>query len=338
MPIGLKTNFVIDNPYIYTGYTEMLTQFSNAFNGQSNGALVLTAESIRGESSSSSYFQNINGLIRDRNPSSNADVDDKVIPMGTIVTVKVDRGVGPVAHTYDSFRKIGVVGNLPSSHNTSGINLMDYIVGQQTAKAVQVEKINMLLLALVTSLRGVAGLRVDDLAASLDNKHLVSGLSKMGDAAGTNVRIWIMHSQAYFKLIQNQIDSGVDSITGFVMTNGSPITLNRPVLVIDSPSLVVPNGVSPGVDSYITLGLGAGAAQAIDSEDMMLASQLITGKQNLSIRLQGEYSYNLGVRGFTYDLASGGVSPSATAIGTTANWDKAYADIKDLGGVVIETR
>jgi hypothetical protein len=337
MPIGLKTNFVIDNPFIYTGYTEMLTQFSNAFNAQSNGALTLTAESIMGDTAQSSYFQNIAGLVRDRDPTSNADVDDKVIPMGTITTVKVNRGIGPVAHTYDSFRKIGVQGNIPDGHNTTGINLMDYIVGQQTAKGVQVEKINMALLALTTALRQIAGVKYANTAGTLDNAALVNGLAKMGDAAGNNVRIWVMHSKAYYNLILTQIASGIDSVTGFTLANAQPITLNRPVLVIDSPSLVIPNGVSAGVNSYITLGLGAGAAEVIDSEDMMLASQLITGKQNLAIRLQGEYSYNLGVRGFTYDVASGGINPSATAIGTAANWDKAYADVKDLGGVVIET-
>lgn len=337
MPIGLKTNFVIDNPYIYTGYTEMLTQFSNAFNAQSGGALTLTAESIRGDYAESSYFQNIAGLVRDRDPTSNADVDDKVIPMGTIRTVKVNRGIGPVAHTYDSFRKIGVQGNVPDNANTTGINLMDYIVGQQTAKGVQVEKINMSLLALVTALRSTAALTHAAVGGNLSTAGLVSGLAKMGDAAGNNVRIWIMHSKAYYNLIMEQITSNMDAVTGFVVANAQPVTLNRPVLVIDSPSLVIPNGVSLGVNSYVTLGLGAGAAEVIDSEDMMLASQLITGKQNLAIRLQGEYSYNLGVRGFTYDVASGGVNPSATAIGTAANWDKAYADIKDLGGVVIET-
>ena len=335
--IGTKTGFVINNPFTYTGYTEMLRQFSNAFNAQSKGALRLTAENKRGEIDSSTFFQNISGLVSRRDPTSVAAIADKSVPMAQIDMIKLNRKVGPVAQTYDSFRKIGVVGQNPESHNSSGIDLLDFIIGQQTAKAVQVEMVNVLLMSLVTALRNTAALKYAATGANLNTIPLVRGLAKMGDAAANNVQIWVMHSKAFYDLVENQITANIDGVTGFVVAGASPITLNRPVLIIDSPALVIANGGGAGVNSYITLGLGQGAAEAEDTEDMQLATQLITGLENLAVRIQGEYAYNIGLKGFTYDVTSGGVNPSDGALATAANWDQVYADVKDLGGVIIET-
>lgn len=341
MAMGLKTAFRIDNPFIYSGYTEMLTQFSNAFNEQSGGAISLTAASKAGDYETSAFFQNISGLVSRRDPTSNAAATDKNVDMAAMNQIKLNRKVGPVAQSYDSFRKIGSPVMVPDGNQSSGIDELDFIVGQQTAKAVQVEMVNTALLGLTTALRSTAALVHDNGATTAANKivstDLVKGLAKMGDAAGQKVKVWVMHSKQYYDLVEQQITANLDNTTGFVLASASPVTLNRPVLVIDSPSLIITDGVSAGVPSYVTLGLGTGAVEIEDTEDMMLATQLITGTENLGIRIQGEYAYNLGVLGFDWDVTNGGNNPSNTALATATNWDKAYADVKDLGGVVIET-
>lgn len=341
MAMGLKTAFKINNPFVYSGYTEMLTQFSNAFNEQSGGCIRLTSESKRGDVDEHTFFQNIAGLISRRDPTSDAGVADKNVGMASINEVKLNRRVGPVAQSYDSFRKIGSSTNVPGDNQSSGIDELDFIVGQQTAKGVQVEMINSGLLALVTALAQVAELTHDngavDATGTAESLDLVKGLGKMGDAAANKIGLWVMHSKPYYDLIGSQIEQNLDATTGFVLASASPVTLNRPVLVIDSPSLVIEDGVAVGVDEYITLGLGAGALELVDSEDMMLVTQLITGNENLGIRIQGEYAYNVGVLGFDWDVTNGGLNPSAAALGTAANWDQKYADRKDLGGVVIRT-
>jgi hypothetical protein len=64
----------------------------------------------------------------------------------------------------------------------------------------------------------------------------------------------------------------------------------------------------------------------------------VTGLEVLMTRLQGEFAYNLGVKGFKYDTANGGTNPNATAVGTGSNWDKAATYDKALAGVVIKSR
>lgn len=77
MAMGLKSAFKINNPFVYAGYTEMLTQFSNAFNEQSGGCIRLTSESKRGDVDEHTFFQNISGLIARRDPTADTAVADK---------------------------------------------------------------------------------------------------------------------------------------------------------------------------------------------------------------------------------------------------------------------
>jgi len=63
----------------------------------------------------------------------------------------------------------------------------------------------------------------------------------------------------------------------------------------------------------------------------------LTGFENLVYRLQGESAYNIGVKGFTWDTATGGVNPLDAAVATQANWDQAVTSYKDCAGVYIKT-
>jgi hypothetical protein len=106
--------------------------------------------------------------------------------------------------------------------------------------------------------------------------------------------------------------------------------LNRPVLISDSASLE-----SSGI--FTTLGLTESACVLEDSEEETLMGDLITGKDNLVVRLQGEFAYNIGLRGIAWDVANGGVNPDDTALGTGSNWDSVMDNVKDLPGIAIQT-
>ena len=55
------------------------------------------------------------------------------------------------------------------------------------------------------------------------------------------------------------------------------------------------------------------------------------------MRYQGEYAYNMKVKGFTWDVTNGGANPTAAAVATATNWDKTVADDKNIGGVQLVT-
>jgi hypothetical protein len=148
-----------------------------------------------------------------------------------------------------------------------------------------------------------------------------------------------MHSKPYYDLVQAQITANITGVSNFNVASATPITLNRPVLVTDSPSLIVTSGTSnTPITDYITLGLAPGAVTVEDSEEEYVARFIETGKENLIVRVQGEFAYNLKQKGFKWDVGNGGANPASAAVGTTTNWDKVMASVKDLGGVIIQSR
>ena len=62
------------------------------------------------------------------------------------------------------------------------------------------------------------------------------------------------------------------------------------------------------------------------------------GDENLVRTYQAEWSYNIGVKGFAWDKATGGKSPNDAALFTSANWNRIMTDKKDLAGVLLRAR
>ena len=85
------------------------------------------------------------------------------------------------------------------------------------------------------------------------------------------------------------------------------------MLVTDSSSLIA-NLASPDVNDYYTLGLVDSAIVVENSEEQEIVLQDVTGLENLVIRIQGEYAYNLSLRGFTWDVGNGAVKPDTNHV------------------------
>ena len=60
----------------------------------------------------------------------------------------------------------------------------------------------------------------------------------------------------------------------------------------------------------------------------------ITGGEQLAVRIQGEYAYNVGVLGFKYDTTAG-INPTDATIGTSGSWDQVVSDVKNAAGVIM---
>lgn len=330
MTIGTRNNFVIYQNELRGGVVETLTQASNFFNA-AGGVISLSSVSRRGDYSKESFFKNINGLVSRRDTTSTSDATDLPLTMDEIISVKLNRKIGPVTQTLDAFRKLAM-SMTPQEFSV--------LLGGMVGKAMQVEMLNTALRAARAALNNQA-----DVTFTVENNGkistaaLVSGLSKFGDAAA-QVSAWVMHSKVYFDLFQHQIGTSGngDVVAGVVVQQGGPLTLNRPVLVTDSEALKVSGGSGSGASAdYFTLGLTPMGIVIENSETEEVVTDTITGKENLLVRLQGEFAYNLGVKGFKWDTNSG-ANPVDAAIGTGSNWDPARSSFKDFAGVIIKSR
>jgi hypothetical protein len=339
MPTGTRESFagvgrlpegIIYPELVHGGMVETLVQNTDAFNAASLNTIRLVTNRSRGDFHQESFFKNVSSLInrRDVNASpANPAVSASAVPVSELISVKLNRRVGPIDQTYDSFRKLG---------DGADLEVLSFLLGEQIAKAMQVEMLDSGLNSIVAAITAQAALIHDGdvTTAGLDTADLVSGLSKFGDAAN-RVSMWVMHSKPFFELIQSQITANIDGISNFNVAQASPVTLNRPVLVTDSAALLDAS-VSP--QQYVTLGLVDSAVVMEDSEEELMYTDVITGQENIVSRLQGEYAYNVGCKGSTWDVTNGGVNPNDAALGTSTNWDSVMDNVKDLGGVAIRSQ
>jgi hypothetical protein len=312
------------DPYTQSGYADRIQQNIAAFNAQSAGGIVLRTNRKPGDYDYASFFKNASGVVTRQDQTSTSDATAIALQQGEIVDVKLNRKIGPLEWTRSAFLKPGM-----------NENALRVAAGEFAADGATQDMLSSGLASAVGALANQATSKVTA-AAALTTQDLVNGLALMGDAAN-RVSVWVMHSKAYYDLVKEQaFTTKIEGIANFNVQTGTPVTLNRPVLVTDDASLAITTGTgSAATTSYKTLGLASGGIVIEDTEGEYIVFQEVTGKEQIVIRMQGEYAYNLGVKGFTWDVTNGGKNPAAATLATGSNWDVAYNDAKSRAGVVI---
>lgn len=323
MTAGTKDTFVIYHEQFHAGFTETLVQETNIFNAASRGGIQLVTKFKLGDYEKSSFFQTIADLVTWRDTSSLAAASDLDLTQGELVAVKLNRMIGPVVKTLDALKKIG-----------SNQQEMSFVLGQQWAKAVLVDQVNSAVRALVAALGAQATNVYDGTAATLTHTALAYGKGKLGDMAARIV-CWVMHSKVATDLEVVSITDKITNVADGVINFGRIGALGLPVLITDSAPLAVAGSPT----EYQTIGLVPGGAVVTESEDTTIALEgPITGKKNLFYRMQGESAFNLGLKGFAWDVANGASNPDDTDVATAGYWDKVATSWKDLAGVLVQTQ
>lgn len=329
--VGRLPEGIVYPDLIHTAMVETLVQNTEAFNAASLNAIRLVTARKMGDFAQESFFKNVNNLVSRRTTNASPDnpaVTSEPVPMDENISVKLNRRIGPVDQTFDSFRKLGM---------NADMEVLSSLLGEQVAKAVQIDQLNAGLGAITAAITNQATVSTDVSGSPiqlLTTQRLVQTLAQFGDAANRIV-VWVMHSKPFFDLVQDQIAANIDGISNFNVASATPVTLNRPVLVTDDDSLAI--GASPEPTEYITLGLTADAVVLEDSEEELLYTDIQTGNDNIFVRMQGEFAYNVQCKGFKWDVANGGINPTDATLGTGSNWDSIMDSFKDFGGVAITT-
>jgi len=323
MAIGTESDFIIYSAQFWSGVVEVLQQNTEAFNAASNNALRLVTRNILGDYEKESFLKSTAGLISYRNVTLQGTISDNKIVQGEQVGVKISRRIGPVAQDRNSFRKAGLD---PQDFS--------YMLGAQTGPSIAVDYVNVAVAAVRAAISGQSSLQYDatqDTLTTLNHTAMAGGMSKFGDRSGRLV-CWAMHSKNYFDLMKQQIADKLFEVAGATVYAGTMATFGKPVVVVDSPSFATTSASVATV--YDVLLLTENAAEIAESEDRDIISQPITGLENLADRIQGEYAFNLKVKGVTYNVANG-ANPTNASIASSANWTSIVADLKEYPGVRI---
>lgn len=318
MATGTNADFKLYHEEFFGGFTEVVQQNSNVFNMASSNAIRLVPRMLKGEYDKESFFKAMETLVSRRDPTSTSDADVQKLEQGELLGVKLNRKIGPAQQTMDAFKKIQV-----------DPREFSFILGQQAGEEALRDYVDTGALAVSTAIQSMSPTMIVDKSGesdpNLSAQYLINAMAKMGDRA-QRIRAWVMHSKPWFDLMEGQVSDKVTNISDVVIYGGSPGTLGRPVIVTDSPYLVNYQTVTSGPDgdNYIVLGLTEDAVVMNQSEEESVLSDILLGKENIIMQYQGEYAYNIRVKGFAYQ--NGGVNPNAAALGATANWNYVMHD------------
>lgn len=311
----------LTNLQVFSKTIELLAGETNAqaydkFNAATRGALVLRAGNNAGDFTDLAKYQKIAGLIGERDAYGSDDV--AAVDLARILegSVKVGRRIGPVNTDPGWWDWIGRAPTEPGA-----------VVAEQVSGDGMADRLNTAIAAFVAATLNVGATLVNDMGANtITLAGLADGAQKFGDRAQA-ILCWLMHSKTYTDLYKAALTNANDLFTfGDVKIVADP--MGRPLIITDSADLI------DGAD-YYTLGLTAGAIVVEDNPDLRVITEEKTGKENLRAVYQGQYSFNVGMKGFRWNQATGGASPSDAALAVGTNWTKTASSVKDMAGVIV---
>lgn len=317
------SDLAVFNEWTYSTMTEILDQQVQLFNEATRNALTLRTANHTGDYSETAMWAKITNLVRRRNAYGTGTLTTQDMKHLIDTAVKVAAGTNPINLSPGQFKWI------QQNPEEAGAAM-----GQQLAVDTLADMVNTGIMATAVALGSQAGL-VNDISAGTapaDRATLAAlndASAKFGDRSQA-IACWIMHSKPLFDLYGQAL---ANSSRLFVFGNVAVAQdgFGRPFVVSDSPALVAAG--TP--NKYTTLGLVPGALLVDQNGDYTQNADTRNGNENISTTFQAEWSYNVSVKGFSWDKTGGGHSPTNAALGTAANWKKYATYLKDLGGVVL---
>ncbi|MGO4398442.1 major capsid protein [Achromobacter sp. PAB15] len=321
----MSFDLVVFNKQVATTITELVDQEVNKFNEASGGVLVLASAQNKGDFSIESMFKQIGGLVRRRDAYGSGSVPPKRLEQMANTAVKVAAGTPPIEFEPQQYLWI-----------YENPTLAALKIGEQLAKAKLQDMLNAVIRALVAALKGNVGVVHEVMDVAPTWRVLNQGAGKFGDRSGA-LAAWILHSTVLTNLYDNAL-SNAERLFTYGTVNVMRDPFGRIFVVTDADPLVNPGAWGDSPLTYDTLGLVPGAGLVQDNGDFNAVMVDKTGGENISRVYQAEWTYNVGISGYSWDQSNGGKSPNDMALGSSANWDKTASSNKDTAGILIVTK
>lgn len=305
----------IDNEVVHATATETIMQYTDMFSTGTAGAITVSTESIMGDLQATSMLAEIASIIGRRDIAAGTDASVKTLSSRDENNVKMYWGTGAIEFKMVDATRYG-----------SNSDAFSVAIGQQVGKGIVTYLLNSALAAVRASVETETTLVTGDGTASVTHTLLNTALRPMGDARD-DIVCWVMQGATYSDLVGQAITDKIDSVAGGSIRSGSVPTLGRPTYVTDSASLDMTAGVA-------ILGLTVGSIQVVETASRNFISEVVSGKENLVYRIQGEGEFLLNVKGYSWKAASG-TNPTAATVGTAANWELKASDVKSSAGVLL---
>jgi len=312
-------NMQVYNDEIVGNTIELLGQKIDLFNAASGGSILLNSSAFRGDFSKESFFNQIASAQRrvDRY-ATNAAQAATTLTQAQMVGVKVAGGFGPVLFEP---AQMTYLQEDPGSAIT--------VIAEGFADALLADQLNTAVGCAVSAVSNVAAL-VNDVSATagvtqggLNNSH-----RKFGDMSSI-LSADVMTGDVYHRLVAEAITNGNRL---FLSTNVQVVDiLGKLVIISDIPALY--EAGSPNKDKV--LSVTSGGIIVDNSSDIVSNMETSNGKLRIETTWQADYTFGVKLKGYAWDVANGGASPTDAELFTGTNWDKSVAENKHTLGTLL---
>lgn len=314
------SNMKVFNRQVQTATIETLAQMVQKFNGASAGAIVLTAEGFEGDYRFENFWQGIHSARRrvDRYAANSAASSTPLQQLQEI-GVKVAGGFGPVL--WEPSQLTWVQKNPGEAVE---------VISRNLAEAILQDQLNTALAAGVAAVEaGTTNTTYDAATSVLSYRHINRAHALFGDHSQLLIAD-VMDGTSFHNLIDANL---ANEATLFVAGNVRVVDiLGRRVVVTDSPALR--ESPSTTTNDAKILSLVAGGLTVYDGSDLITNVETTNGKLRIETTFQADYSFGVAVKGYQWDTANGGKSPTDTELATGSNWDKVATSYKHTAGVL----
>ena len=313
-----QTQMVNFNKYFMPAIIETLAQKVDAFNASSGGAIRLTTEGFNGDFLQESFFQSIHSAQRrvDRYAAQAAASATDLTQLKHS-SVKVAGGFGPIRYEPAQMTWL-------EKPTAEGIE----VASRNFAEALLSDQLNSAISALVAAIGNQATATNDVSATAGVNYGTMNDAHALFGDRSQDLIAQVMTGQVYHRLIGANLTNTPQL---FQAANVRVVdVLGKLVVVTDAPSLYVAG--TPNKQKV--LSLVAGAATVFDGGDVISNIQTTNGQSRIETTMQVDYTFGLGLKGYTWDETNGGKSPTDAEIATGSNWDLVASSIKQTAGVI----
>ena len=304
--------------YVMPVLSEIYPQEIQKFNAASNGAIVLQSAGFDGDFFRESFYNALHSAQRrvDRY-AAQAAASATDLTQAQQSMVKVAGGFGPIRYEPSQMTWL----NKPTQE---GIE----VAARMSVEALLADQLNTSIAAAVAAISNVAAL-TNDVSASAKITHsaLNSTDALFGDMSQSLVAR-VMTGLQYHTLIGENITNAKNLFTSDTVRIVD--ILGKAIVVTDAPALRVAG--TPNKQKVLTLV--AGGVRVSDSGDLITNIETKNGQTRIETTMQSDYTFGLGIKGFTWDETNGGKSPTDAELATGTNWDKVKTSVKECAGVI----
>ncbi len=306
------------NDYVMPSTIELVAQEVDKFNAASGGAITLSTDGFTGDFARESFFQTLAAAQRrvDRYAAqASASATDLVELQNSMV--KVAGGFGPVRYEPSQMTWL----QRPTQQGIAAAS-------EAFAKILMQDQLNSAVASAVAAIENTAAATNDVSASAGMSYTAINGANALFGDASSLIAANVMDGACYHSLVDENIAN-----SGRLFQYGNILIvdiLGKAVIVTDAPALResgTPNKVK-------VLGLAQGGAMVNNTSDVISNIETSNGQTRIETTMQVDYTFGLGLKGYTWDETNGGKSPTDAELATGSNWDKTATSVKHTAGVI----